>query len=1036
MMDYIEQKILDEQAVLFLGAGASYNCTNLAKERIGFTGGDLLKKIGNKFLSGSHEGMTLDVASSLAIEMAGRSEFDQFLKELVGEFEPTEEHELLTKFKWKAIFTTNYDEAVEKAYLNHRKDTKQKVEKIICDNDPLQQAYSSAEKLPLIKVHGCITRLNDPSLPLVISRTDFRFHYQNRSGLFQSLKESLCNDLVIFYGYGLNDNNIIGLLDDIDREGKNRTRHIWIDPYMNELHKNFWQSKNLECRQVSLSVFLNNILAKKKDFHNVQDIMKNDSCISKLIPSHNRPSLEIEDYLKNQFTYLDLNSDRQIEFDNYKKELFYRGSSIGFGWIGKNLDFGRSIHETLSEELFVNSEVSNNIFNFYLIKGYAGSGKTVLLKRLAWDGVNINNKPCFYLREGAELNVSFVVNILNLINDTVYIFVDDVLSFQSEIQKISDYSRKNITKIFIIGAVRTNEWNNSTNTLDKFNPVSFDLSDLNDREIRALINKLKENDAEGNLKDLNEDDKFNFIKKSSNKQLLVTLLEATHQGREFAEIIKDEYECIYDRSAKELYLNICSLHRHGVELRAGMIKRLSGIDFEKFKNDFLEPLELLVLTFFSYKVKDIVYSSRHQNIAEHVYTQAFFSEVEKAQQLIKIVRYLNVSYESDKNALEIILKGKSLASEFHDKALVDSIYNIANDVGLNQSYLLHQRAIFEVYHENGNLSSAMEYIKNINSEDIFYDMRTVNHTRANIYRKMAQRSISLQDKIKYRGLGVRLLNENIRTSNKSSRPYVTKGYLLLDEIKDLSESDELVVEVVKDFEANLSSGYKKYPYDEALLALEHDFSKEIDNLPKAISKLSDALRKNSDNIFLVKRYAKYFIQKGDYSLARQTMNNFLRNHINNKEINFLMAESYIHEGEKENISLIIKYLKNSYSSNDNSYYEKFTHARFEYMYGSEDKAYLIFQELIKAPLPAKAKNNEMGLIVDVLKKEKVFDAFIVTINPDYGFVKCYDYKENIYVHKSAISNYEAWELLGPNDSVKISITFTFRGPRVKKLSIL
>lgn len=166
------------------------------------------------------------------------------------------------------------------------------------------------------------------------------------------------------------------------------------------------------------------------------------------------------------------------------------------------------------------------------------------------------------------------------------------------------------------------------------------------------------------------------------------------------------------------------------------------------------------------------------------------------------------------------------------------------------------------------------------------------------------------------------------------------------------------------------------------------------------------------------------------------MNNFLRNHINNKEINFLMAESYIHENEKVNFNLIIKYLKNSYSSNDNSYYEKFTHARFEYVYGSEEKACSIFQELIKAPLPAKMKNNEMGLILDDLKREKVFDAFIVTINPDYGFVKCYDYKENIYVHKSAIGDYEAWELLSPNDCVKISITFTFRGPRVKKISIV
>ena len=124
-----------------------------------------------------------------------------------------------------------------------------------------------------------------------------------------------------------------------------------------------------------------------------------NSCISKLIPSHDRTSSELEEYIRHQLIYLDLNSDRQVEIDNYKKELFYRGSSVGFGWVGRNLDFDRSILETLSEDIFVNSEISNKLFNFYLIKGYAGSGKTVLLKRLAWTGVHTKNKPCFYLQD-------------------------------------------------------------------------------------------------------------------------------------------------------------------------------------------------------------------------------------------------------------------------------------------------------------------------------------------------------------------------------------------------------------------------------------------------------------------------------------------------------------------------------------------------------------------------------------------------------------------------------------------------------------
>lgn len=1033
-MNYYEQKILDGKAVLFLGAGASYNCTDINGTRIGFTGNELLLKISQEFLGGEQQGINLDFASTMAINIAGRSVFDQFLKDLVKNFEPTPEHDLITKFNWKAIYTTNYDEAIERAYLNNRKEATQTIEKILCDNDSLQKAYSEEKTLPLIKIHGCISRLNDSNLPMIISRSDYRYHMENRSGLFQSLKESLSSDIVIFYGYGLNDQNIIGLLSDLDRENKSRARHIWLDPYMADLQKQYWEGKNLDCNKVTLFDFLNNIIGKKTKFQSVVSVLKNDSCISKLIPSHDRPNDILEEYLKFQLIYTKLNEDRQREIDNYNKELFYRGNSLGFGWVGQNLDFGRSIFEILDKEVFVESELSNNIFNFYLIDGYAGSGKTVLLKRLAWAGSNIRNKPCFYLAEGASLNVDLVIELLKLVNETIYLFVDDILSFQNEVYKLYDFSKKSVTKIILIGTTRTNEWNNSSNLLDGYNPSTFNLRDLNDSEIRALISKLKHSGSEGNLKDLSEEQKFKFIKENNNKQLLVTLLEATHQGQEFAEIIKDEYECIYERSAQDLYLNICSLHKYGIELRAGMIKRLSGIDFDEFKHHFLLPLELLVVSYYSHRAKDYVYVSRHPNIAENVYAQAFLSEMEKAQQLIRIIRYLNISYDTDKSALETLLKGRGLAQEFTDKNLVNSIFAIALEIGLNKSYIFHQKAIFEMNHKSVNLNLALEYIKEIDNDDSFYDMRTVNHTRANIYRKLAQSSTSIQDKNKYRSWGLKLLNENIRTSIKSSMPYVTKGYLLLDEIKDCS-NEELIVDIVKDFESNLSLGYKKFPYDEALMALEHDFSKEIDNLPRALKKLEEALRKNSDNIYLVKRYAKFHMERNDFDIARKALNDFLRNHMSNKEVNFLMAQSYLKENEKENVDTIIKYLKRSYSPNDNSFEEKFMHARLEYIYKSEDKAFEIFNELSKTSLPGKIKNKGALVILDNYDREKIFDGYVVTVNSDYGFIKCSQYKENIYVHKSCMSDSETWDLLKPNDPVKISIWFTFRGPRVKTMAL-
>ena len=159
---------------------------------------------------------------------------------------------------------------------------------------------------------------------------------------------------------------------------------------------------------------------------------------------------------------------------------------------------------------------------------------------------------------------------------------------------------------------------------------------------------------------------------------------------------------------------------------------------------------------------------------------------------------------------------------------------------LTTTFILHQRAIFEINHQNPNYELALDYLKRINSNDGYYDMRTVEHTKANAYRKIALNSSSKQDKIKYRNLSLKLLNDNIRTSNRTSMPYHTKGLVLLDEIKDCDNENDLV-DIIKDFENNLSAGFKKFPYDESLTVLEHDFSDEIDNSPRAIEKRSKRL---------------------------------------------------------------------------------------------------------------------------------------------------------------------------------------------------
>lgn len=1032
-MDYYQQRILAGEAILFIGSGASYNCTDTSGKRIGFSGNELKNNISDKFLGGLGDKEDLEFASTMAIRRSGRLEFDLFIKNLVDNFEPTTEHKLLPKYRWKAIFTTNYDEAIEKSYYEERKEAKQKLERVLSDSDPLGQIMSDSNKLPLIKLHGCVSRINDTQLPLIISVDDYRNHLNNRSGLFQTLKEFLTNNIVIFYGYSLSDRNIIGLISDIDREGRKRPRHIWIDPYMDDLKMEYWQSMNLDCKKSSLLDFLEEIPVESKPFSQVLSLQKNSSKISKLISSQQVPSQLLEDYINKQLIYTNLDNKLQIDIDNYNKKLFYLGNAEGFGWTGSKLDFRRTIQTGITDTIFLEAGLSESKFNFYLISGYAGSGKTVLLKRLAWDGSNEFDKPCFYLEEGSLLNVTLIIELIELIEEPLYLFIDDILEFQKDIIDVKNYCEKAGKVIHIIGVSRSNEWNNSNNKLDFLDPKIFNLLDLDNSEIHSLLLKLKENDAEGDLKNLSDKERFDFIKNISNKQLIVTLLEATFQGKEFAEIVKDEYEKIYSRSAKELYLNICTLHQYGIRPRAGMISRLSGISFNDFKDEFLLPLELLVLSKFSYKDGDNVYSTRHSSIAESVYSQAFDSPTEKAQNLIKIIKYLNISYQTDKEAVELLLRGKLLAENFVNKDLVQQIYNIAHEIGLNESFLLHQQAIYESTNENGDLKFALDLLKRINQEDKSYDIRIVHHTMANIYRKMALFESHDKRKQEYWTLAKGLIQRIPKMKNNPLN-FQLKGTILLDEIKYLPSDNPDLIKLIEEFESNLNIAFRNFPDDQSLIALEYDYSNFIENDPNAINKLEQVLRKNTNNIFLLQRFAKYHIKEKNYGTARIFLEKYLHNNINDKDINFLMAQTYIDENERD-VKNIIRYLRKSYSPNDKYYLRKFEHARIEFSYGNEQKGNELFKELESYNISSTIKNTLRGSVTKEDGTEKLFLGNIVTINNDFGFVKCVEYSENIYFHRSCLVEQTQWEKLSRNNDVIFTITFTFKGVRVKTLSL-
>jgi hypothetical protein len=107
--------IKENSVVLFLGAGASIGAEHPQRKQIP-NGKELAKMLVDKFLGPEYRGIPLLRAAELAIAQSDLFTFQDYVASIFREFGPSDHHRLVPRFLWKAIFTTNYDLVIERAY--------------------------------------------------------------------------------------------------------------------------------------------------------------------------------------------------------------------------------------------------------------------------------------------------------------------------------------------------------------------------------------------------------------------------------------------------------------------------------------------------------------------------------------------------------------------------------------------------------------------------------------------------------------------------------------------------------------------------------------------------------------------------------------------------------------------------------------------------------------------------------------------------------------------------------------------------------
>lgn len=111
-INILARQINPEQTVLVLGAGASIPSGAP-------TGNDLRDQLGREFGVSSFESYGLADLATIIEARNERYQLVMSIRKRIAPLQPTGGLMTLPRFSWASIFTTNYDDLVEKAYRKH-----------------------------------------------------------------------------------------------------------------------------------------------------------------------------------------------------------------------------------------------------------------------------------------------------------------------------------------------------------------------------------------------------------------------------------------------------------------------------------------------------------------------------------------------------------------------------------------------------------------------------------------------------------------------------------------------------------------------------------------------------------------------------------------------------------------------------------------------------------------------------------------------------------------------------------------------------
>lgn len=611
----LARRIKPEQTILLLGAGA-------AVPSGAPTGADLARFLGRR-LTPPRTGDNLTEISTIFEHVLSRRDLMDAIQDRLERLEPTGGLLLLPEFDWRSIYSTNFDQLVEKAYRKADRPLN-----VIRSNFDWSRGMSGEV---LYKIHGCITQdvSRGHKHRMVITERDYDQVEDYHETLFTSLAAEMltCDTLII--GQSLADQHLKELAKKASQlhNDSGTAGRVYLLAYNGDSDRALiYEQWGIDVTTGSLDSLLHAISESHVPLSQRTDAVQVVGAGSDLPP---------------QLRAATVDCSHAARLSPSARRLF-NGGAAQYADIAAGYTIERAVEQRLLE-----SQQSARMLCTVIIGG-AGVGKTTVVrrlmaKRLEQDFLCWEHSNSFPLDTQAWMTVD---DNLRRNQRQGFLFIDECTDQLGEVNRLIDrLAALDRPHLRLVMTANASQWRSRRKTPVVFSRGHVELmSRLVGTDIDRFVNLVEQQPAirglvENAFLQLNHHQRVRHLRDRCSAEMYVCL-KNVFGFEELDDILLGEFKQL-DYEPQEVYRYVCAIQAMGGRVHRQLIVRLLGVESDRIAS-LLDRLEGVVSESEVDRHRGLYgWSARHDVIASVIATYKFGDPEEQKDLLQHLINGLN-----------------------------------------------------------------------------------------------------------------------------------------------------------------------------------------------------------------------------------------------------------------------------------------------------------------------------------------------------------------------------------------------------------